>query len=463
MRKFLPLLAALIALPSFAAAQGAPISGEVTVAFGWVKKADGTKVNIAGKKLPFRATPIRTKNLTATNRELVQNGRELPALENPLKKLLSNVNTGSNPKEAADLIVYQADAGSNYGYVEFNPSSLDDINMISSGLNKPWSTMSFGMNYGSSSFSSFIIRWRCFKTNIDNPAPANDFSGEFADFGVKWTSALAQGSYVVEINVAQASVSTDDSSIYVAQQFREPRPNGQAEDGEGPFEYGVIDTVFNAGFPPTTGSSLDQFWYDWDPAPDGKYENTEIDVFDGNVANHVLTIKVASSGSVVSLTAADARKGIGRFVSGSLLSVLTAGDNNEFKINEDYFVARTSPVGSIEVDFIQTAQTITGIRVNGTAGVTISGCDQWVDIYDFTESKWVQLASQPNIPNGSNTFNESYGGTVPLSHFTGVVNHPFFGPIPVIRARVRFKNTNFNVARNWQMKLDQLQCTVNTP
>ena len=464
MRKLLPILAALLALPGLAAAEPGPITGEVTVAFGWVKKADGTKVNIAGKKFPYRAYPISTRKLDPTHPNVIKRQRSSQS-RSSFKDFLEgnkNVGFGAYAPDSADQIVYQADAGTGYGYVEDNPSSLDDINLTSAAAGKPWRTLAFGMQYHNSSFSPFIIRWRCYGTNTDNPPGQTDFADEFADFGVRWDVNLAAGGFFTEIDISQAAVSTSDSSIYIAQQFRDPHPTGPfgIEDGEGAFKLGQVDTIFNAFAPPTTGTSADQFWYDWDPAPDGLYENTEIDIFEGNVANHLLTLKVAASGSTSSLTPIDVRMGIGRNPSGNLQSIVS-NDGNTFNVNPSHTVSRNSPVGSIEADFWQLATGVNGIRISGKAGVNISGCNQSIDIYNFANNSWVHL-NTASIPNGFNTFNEAYGGTIPIGNFIGSVNHPFFGNVNVIRARVRFINTTDLVPRNWEMKLDQLQCTVTT-
>ncbi|MFM9874533.1 MAG: hypothetical protein ACKVQS_13840 [Fimbriimonadaceae bacterium] len=415
-------------------------------------------------RLPFTARRIQKSILNdPQNQSNIQSNQFLP-FPSPFQTINEALSSRDGAKNSADLVIYNANAGIGYSTFPGVPSSLDDVNILSAGLGKPWTSLTFGFHYGSPTFSKFLVRWRMYESNIDNPAGQNDFSGEFADFGGYIVGPYAEGDWVAEVNVVPAAVSTTDSSIFIAQQFRVPHLVGfpPAEDGEGEFD-GVVDCVYNNAAEPSTGSSLNQFWYDWDPIPDGKYENTEIDQFETGFANHVLTIKVAATGAVSNLTAIDARMGIGRFVSGNLISVLTAGDNNEFKINESYLGGRTSPVGAIEVDFLQSLTNITGIRISGTAGVSILGCDQWIDIYNFTTNSWVQLASKPGIPLGSNTFNEAYGGTVPISQFVGTVTHPFFGNIPVIRARVRFKNTVFTVPRNWQMKLDQLSCAVTTP
>lgn len=468
MRKLLPILAALLVLPGLAAAEPVPITGEVTVAFGWVKNADGTKTNLAGKKLPFKAYPISTKRLEAV-RTARKSAKRAPLFA-PAK--LSDFIRGNSAKpgeapipmmDSADTTVYEANAGTGYGYVENNPSSLDDINLISAAAGKPWSTMTFGMQYNLPTFSDFIIRWRCYETNIDNPPGQTDFSGEFADFGVRWNVSLGQGAHLVEINVAQAAVSTSDSSIFVAQQFRAPHPFGPGgtEDGEGTFKYGEVETVFNAFAPPTIGTSLDQFWYDWDPFPDGNYENSEIDLFEGNVANHVLTIKVASSGTVNQISPVNARMSIGTNPVGTLASVVS-NDGTYFKVNADNSGARGFPVGGVEVDFWQLAPgTVTGIRLSGVAGTTIASADQGIDLYDFTNNTWVQV-NVKTVGSGFNFFNEAYGGTVPYSHFVGVTNHPFFGNIPTVRARVRFLNNVYDIPRSWEMRLDHLQCSVTT-
>lgn len=458
MRKQLTLLAALMLLPGFASAASEPFSGEINLEFGFVKNSKGEKVSVKGKTLRFTAVPIFARQMQPQRASVNWFGHLMneKSSESRAKNFGSPSATGA---KSSNTVVYQANAGAGYGYIENNPSSLDDVVMIGSAAGKPWDTISFGVNYIPQSTPT-LVRWRCYETNTDNPAPQTDFAGEFADFGGFISLPSTGGQFLLEVDISTAGVSTNDTTIYVAQQFRFPSTNPLGEDGEGAFKLGEVDTVFNAAAPPTVGSSLDQFWFDFDPVPDGAYENTEIDVFEGSLANHLLTIKVNDSGVTQKLTALNAQMGIGRFVSGNFISVLNGGDNNLFRLNQAYNVSRSSPVGEVIVDFLNPFTNISAISFRGIAGATIADVIQGIDIYDFVNNRWVQVYQDNLGPLGLKPFTQAYGGTVDRSNFTGPIDFGIFGTQPGIRAKVRWRNTTFNVSRSWQMQLDLIECNV---
>lgn len=466
MRKFLPILAALLALPGLASAVPGEIRGELK-AFGWVKRPDGTRISLDGMKFPFVAKPIKTVQLSDRSTNPNSAGEALrQRLLGPLGNPGGNgVNRSGGKSGGPDALqtVYMANAGAGYGVIEANPSSLDDVTMTSAGLGKVWQQLTFGFQYSTGGFTPFICRWRCFGSNVENPTPQNDFADEFADFGVKWDVTIPAGSaFVVTIDIHQAVVISNDTTMFIAEQFREPHLVGfpPHEDGEGEFRTGNVDVVFNAGGEPSVGLSDNTFFYDWDPL-DGKYENTEIDQVDTGKSDLVLGIEINTSGTLNDLTALNLTKEAGRQPVGNLLSVLNANDNNVYDILPDYTGGRTSPVGSIIVDFLQPFPTYTGIRAIGRVGSDVSGVDFAVDLWDFVDNKWIQLTTGP-LPQGYLSFSEGYGGTVAMSHFTGIINFPLFGPNPGMRARVRYKNTSDTLPRNWHMLTDQIKLSVFT-
>jgi hypothetical protein len=461
MRHYLPLLAAFAVLPGLANAEPGPITGELEIAFGWSKDANGDKVNLKGRKIQYRAWPVSAKNLTPVKASANWFGNLLKSSEKRQPKF--NPPAPLNGPDSNNY-VYFADAGAGYGYIESNPSSLDDVVLTSGAIGKPWTQFRFGFNYVPTTFSQFVMRWRIWQNNVDNPAPQNDFSGEIADFGVIWNQSVPSGAHIFEINVIAAAISTTDTSLYIAHQYRNRSNNPLGEDGEGSFKTGEVDALFNAAAPPSVGFSEDQFWYDFDPVPDGIYENTEIDIFEGARADLLGGIQVSQSGTVQEITALNAFMGNGRFVSGNLLSILNAGDNNLFRMNEAYNVARDTSVGEVIVDFFNPVTNVNGIRIAGTGGTTINNTIRRIHLYNFNTNTWV-LLNQIQVPTlGLFQFNETYGGPVSqIPNFIGTVNHPILGPIPAIRARVGWQNTTFNNDRSWQMQLDLLECFVTTP
>ncbi|ARU41149.1 hypothetical protein CCB80_08365 [Armatimonadetes bacterium Uphvl-Ar1] len=459
MRHYLPLLAAFAVLPGLANAEPGPISGEMTIAYGWSKDANGNKVDLKGRKVKYRGWPVQASPIVPTKasfnwlgRMLKKSSREKPSFSPP-----QSVQESNN-------YVYFADAGAGWGYVEGNPSSLDDVVMTSAGIGKPWTQLRFGFNYVPTSFERWLFRIRVWGTNQDNPAPQNDFVSEYADFGLYWTASVPSGQHIFEIDITAAAVATTDTSLYIAYQARTPAASPILEDGEGAFKFGEVDFLFNAAAPPSIGSSEDQFWYDWDPVPDGRYENTEIDVFEGSRADHVGGIQVSATGAVQELTSISAVMGNGRFVSGNLLSILNGGDSNLFRMNEAYNVARDTSVGEVIVDFFNPVSNINSIRINGIGGTTINSTIRRIHLFNFATNTWV-LMNQANTPTpGLLSFSESYGGPASsIPNFIGTVNNPLFGPVPAIRARVGWQNTTFNNDRSWQMQLDLLECFVTTP
>lgn len=466
MRKFLPLLAALLALPGLASATPGEIRGELE-AFGWVKRSDGTKFYVDGMKFPFVAIPVKTRKLSSqTFNPFAQGEAVMQQLRGPFGTVGRNSGTNSGGKSGGPetlQTVYMAKFGSGYGIIEGNPSSLDDVTMSSAGLGKVWQNLTFGFQYNNPSFTDFICRWRCYGSNTENPPPQNDFTDEFADFGVRWNVSVAAGSaYIVTIDVHQAVAISNDTTMFIAEQYREPHIVGfpPHEDGEGDFKTGDVDVVFNAGGEPTVGSSDNTFYYDWDPL-DGNYENTEIEQVDTGKSDLCLGIEINTSGVLNDLTALNLTKEFGRSPTGNLLSILNANDNNVYSILADYTGGRTSPTGSIIVDFLQPFPTYNGIRAIGRVGTDVLGVDFGIDLWDFVNNKWVPLANG-TLPQGYLSFSEGYGGTIPMTNFTGMVNFPIFGPNPGIRARVRFKNTINTLPRNWYMYTDQIKISVLT-
>jgi len=453
MRKLFPLLALVCLVPGLANASPEPVaSGYLEVAHGWVKRPDGSLVSIKGMMLPFKAWPISAKTLKPTKFNLNPISALAYYLENPVPSKNLRIkprSSGGGPE--ADQVIYQADAGAGYGVAPDNPSSLDDIT-LSGGLNKPWQSLKFGFSTSLGNNPRFLIRWRIWQSNLDNPAPQNDFTGEIADFGVIWNVAIPGNQVVVEIGIAQASVSTSDSTLFIAQQFREVSnpPTPLQLQGEGDFMLGSVDTVFNGGAPPTVGSSDGtQFWYDWDPFPDGNYENSEIDTFEGAEANHVLGITVAGSGSVITFPMSTITPTIGLNPQGNVISTFQAFDNNEFKVEPNHTGARLDPIASIELSGFAAFGTVTGIRVSGVTTTTLGGLQRKVEMKNATNNTWVTLSDQV-VGVGSSSFSESYGGTVPISQFLSGGNATF---------RIRWYTTSPNIPRAWTMGIDQFSAT----
>ncbi len=443
MLKLASLLAMACLAGSAAFAQPGSTHGVIELTHGWVKGADGTKISVKGLKLPCIIHPIYADNLTpasASPKTLSQ------ALDQALQPRRYPAQMGPE----ADSVIYQADAGLGYGYIEGNPSSLDDITIAGSGLGKPWTKLKFGFNTSLGLNPRFLVRWRIFGTNTDFPAPQNDFTDEIADFGGVFQSPIPSTQVVVEVDITQAGVLSTDDTLFIAQQFREfsNPPTPQQLLGEGEFMYGAVDTVFNAFAPPTVGSSDGTiFWYDWDPFPDGNYENTEIDTFENAQANHVLGITVNASGSSQSFNPISAEASYGWNPTGNFLSTWIAGDGDVFAVLPRFDYGRMDPNGAIDVE-VPAPATFTAFRAEGLAGIEVPQMNQKVQAFHAATGTWVTLA-ESTVGLGVNSFNGAYGGTLPLAGFKQANGR--------IKFRVRWDSPPNDTGRSFKMYIDMFR------
>lgn len=456
MRKFLLPLALCLLTAGFASASPTEVKGNLTVAFGWVKRADGTRVSVAGLSLPYVARKIEATKLDfvpgAGNQTARRKNSLRPVgLRDVVQRSLGSGGQGGSGSGSggpeADTTIYNSNFFA-YGFAEDNPSSLDDIVLSAAGQNKLWKHFSFGFNYGFANFSNFLIRWRIWQTNVDKPAGQNDFDNEFADFGVIWDQPVSQGAWYVTIDIQQAGVLTNDLSIYLAQQFRTTQLNG-----EGPFIYG-IDTIFNnTTNPPSVGSSEDQFWYDWDPVADGIYENTEIDIFEGSRADHAHQI-VSDTATITNTLLPN--------LATATISVIVAGDNNSLqfvadgdvlKMNPFWGGARTSPIAQFVTEANCPTATPLSLKYEIVASATTGPMNVAVELYNYAFNLWVPVG---NFTVGTTPVyhSEPYGGVLPLSGFVSTTTPR------KVRARVSYKNVSPAVPRTFTMDCDLFNWVV---
>lgn len=456
MRKLLPLAALMCLLPGLASAAPQPVSsGYLEVAHGWVKRPDGSLVSIKGMMVPYKVWPISAKKIDVKLARRSTVGALKFHLENPR----FTPSTKGSPKSAgpeADLVIYNADIGipDQYGAVPDNPSSLDDIT-LSGGLGKPWQSMKFGFSTTLGLNPRFLIRWKIWETNVDNGVGLDDFNTLLADFGVIWNVAIPNDQVIVEIGIAQAGMSTSDSTLFMAQQFREVSnpPTPIQLQGEGEFLYGSVDTVFNNNAPPSVGSSDGAvWWYDWnDGNPDGVYENTEMDIVDTGLSNHVLGIKVAGTGSVFSFPISSITPIIGLNPTGNFISTFQSFDNNQYLIKPFHGGARLDPIARVEMKAFAAFGNVIGIRASGLTTSTLGGLTRVVEMKRVTNNSWVTLSSQV-VGQGASNFSESYGGVVPMSEFIGGGEVTF---------RISWFVSGTNTSRTWDMGIDMFSVTYN--
>jgi hypothetical protein len=288
----------LCALGAAAGAQPVAHHGVVEVAFGYVRDADGTVRSLKGLKLPYYAEPIQAAPVGSTR---------------PVPEVWT---------DRSSTTVYNADSGTGYGIVDgADPSSLDDL-VLAGGVGVPWKHLTFGVDIGAQ--RNFLIRWIVYDTYVQGLGPGVSAFTQSAvwDFGVIYP-ATAPGTYKITIDVAAAGIAVPTSTIYMAQQFRAPNPNGQ-----GAFDT-AMKTVYNSSGPVSVGTSQNNFWYDHDPL-DGIYDETETDWFgEQSFANHLRAITVA--GTQDNLVPATATVEQGLLVGGDLID-LWYSDNQFYSV-----------------------------------------------------------------------------------------------------------------------------------
>lgn len=425
----------------------AELHGTVTVAFGKVRQTDGTWKDISGMKLPVTIRPIKASRIDRVH-EITFEDRFPNRITNPLNDLFQTIATGSGPE--ADFDIYKSDDGVNYGFAEQNPSSLDGLTISNSGVDKPWKTLGFAFNYGRPQYRDFLIRWRIYEINTENPPGQSDFTQEFADFGVIWNIPIS-GSNYVEIDVQQAQVNAPSTSMYMAQQFRD---TSDLINGNGPFEFGV-DTVFSPVNPPSIGSSEEHFWYDGGGlSPDGIYENSEVDVFENLLANHTYRIVVSDSSSVQNALPIIVNTVQGYYVDGDFTSLWFI-DNSDYTLNPNYNVDRTTFPSIVEITAQGPAGPILGLRAIGRTRTSINDVDQKIEFWDYVNREWV-LVHQSIIGTPFQVFDALYGGTVPLNNFKEAGTNR-------LKARIHFRNRTDNIGRSWTADIDQFIWRVTTP
>jgi len=419
--------------------------GYLQVAHGWVKNSEGKRVSIKGMVFPYRIEPITAENLSRRDPKDQFTGKLFERNNSRLNSKVQPRNGG--PED--DLTFYNSDAGIGYAYIELNPSSLDDITISSSGLNKPWQKFTFGFNYGYPSFSNFLIRWRIWEDRIDNPAPQNDFSNEIADFGVIWNQSVTPGTYKVEIMITQAGVTTDDTTLFVAQQFRD----ASNLQGEGDFEYG-IDTVFNNAAVPSVGSSENQFWYDWDPVADGAYEETELDILETGQSNHLWVIKSSTTANSTQVFPILVNVTQGTQTAGNVFSLWFPFDNDQIRVDPYYLGARNDPNQRVVVEGLLPGTDITSIRLVVTSSAGEPQVQQKLFLWNYSGNAWVPIDTRL-IGTTPVLTDVTYGGTIPITNFAGPGN----------RLRMMLESTKTNVSSDspWDLRVDQVSWYVTRP
>lgn len=416
---------------------GEVFHGEMELAFGKVRQADGSYKDVKGLKIPYTAERIDAVKISPMeaykkvyNFPLVSAGRTgSPYISNFAK---GGFNRGGGPYGPDALQkCYQNDTnGGMYAILDpaewENPSSLDDATMLPIGVNKPWKQLTMGYHWDGSNSNRIIIRWRIWTNNVDMPEGQNDFTNEVGDFGGYFTAPQA-GTYKVVFGVAQAGMTSPSETVYWATQFRTDLPTG-----EGPFRTDYRCVYSNAA-PPQVGTSLNQFWFDWD-FQDGIYENTEIDMLSDGFSNMLYAVDIDSTSSTYVAYPNSVTATKGRVVSGDNLSMWYDYDNDSLKYGEPRVDRLANPVAEIEIKSRLNSSSISSLAIQTScAGTSLDSSGTYrVSLYRYGGASpgWVDIGTPQPLTLAFQPVQFIYGGTIPLGEFMNATRD--------VRARIRF-------------------------
>jgi len=459
MNRLILLLGVLTALAcnSLAADRRNVVSGTMTVAFGWVKDANGVKHSVKGLKLPYTAERITARKLSShpipgvPSKQVIppNKGLSLVGAASPVgtSNVLYAYNVGSLlsalPTYFAQT-VYLADTNNNdYGVIETDdPSSLDDMSM-QNGSGLPWQNLTFGMDM-SAFVSSFWVEWRCWTAYVTGRGHNNQaFDNEFAFFGGPLSSNPGVGTWKITVNVASAGVVAPTDNIYVAQQFREPNLVG-----EGPF-ITELKNVYNPAAPPTIGASENFFWYDWDDL-NGVYAEDEIDTFgEGTYAN--LLFGLTTNGTVDNLNPFAYTIKVGSYVSGELIDTWFS-DNTRLVGSAAWNTQRGVDPYQIEFDGLAASANVTSLRISMEGSGSIAGGTVRVLLFNYLTNTFDLVDTQ------------SVSSTDTLSEVTITSNPAKYVNSTNRRMKAKVSvNPPANGSRNWNFRIDKLGWTITRP
>lgn len=417
MRKFLSLL--LLATVSLAAA--AEIHhGEMEMAFGWVRMPDGSRKDVTGMRIPFTAERIQAKVVSAV--DLLKRPSQFPGVTASRvgAPVISQIARGdfSSFRFGPEALqkVYQNDSGGLYAILdpaEFeDPSSLDDCTMLPLGVGKAWKQLTMGYHWDGTNSSRIIIRWRIWDNNVEMPEGTNDFTGEFGDFGGYYTPGGA-GTWKVTFDIAIIGCTAPDATYYMATQFRTDNPTG-----EGPFRMDYRNVYSNLA-PPQTGSSLNQWWFDWENGADGIYENTEIDMLSDGFSNMLYAIEVDTNSQQLFAYPNSIVATKGTVKSGDNLSLWYDYDNDAVRYAEPRVNRLANPVAEIEVKSRLASSSISSLSLRTSARCIRLGAFYTIQIYRYGGGTpgWVNLGGNNTLTTVFQPLQYTYAGTIPLNQF----------------------------------------------
>lgn len=364
-------------------------------------------------------------------------------------------NRGAGDAELpADTTVYSNDRGTNYFYTPEMASALDDVRIIPAGNNQKWRLLTLGVNTTRTS-GRVMLRlrtWRNFVSGLG--AGVNAFTTELWDYGIGIETSQFPGPGAYKYTLPLYTNSLIDMRVpneqcYFSQQWREYNIFG-----EGAFLVNQMSPIFSGDGGPTIGSSDDIFWYDWDPAPNGIYDETEQDYFGGapNEANFLLVATIGQSGTLETLRPTFYQWFRGVHVGGNVGS-LHFSDDNRLQGNRGVVAnAQEAPIQLVIESFASTTN-ITSMSLKVESMVTSTGLQQELQLFNFQTNQYVSIDTRAATLS-EQTINVSVPSN-PQQYVEPGSN--------TVRAKILYRKVGPTSAGNWGCRIDLANWEVIRP
>ncbi|MBS1721711.1 MAG: hypothetical protein JSS66_01760 [Armatimonadetes bacterium] len=406
--------------------------GQVEIAFFRVRNEAGQMVDLPTKGIVL---PVRMERINA--HPVGQGG---PA------------SFSSFFEEPLATKVYENHRGTNNFYDPGGPSALDDITILPSGNGQWWSDLTLGVATSIGNPSVKIMNrqlgWTTFTAG--RGAGVSAFSNLVFDVG--WVFQPGQfpvGNWEYTIPISQYWSQIPPSNmprvpqdlIYFAQEWR-----AYNIFGEGAFLTNQFSPIFSGGGPPTVGSSEDVYWNDWDPQPDGIFDETEQDYFGGSPteANFLMVLNTQQSGvqETVRPTSVTLFRGV---ANGGNVGSLHFVDQNYFKAKKGVTLNQSeAPIQMICEGFASTGN-LTAMVADVMSKVNTTGLTQIIEMYNFVSNQWVLVDQRAATTTDSRL---TVGAPGNAAQYVDTANGN------IVRMKISYKVTGPTTQTNWNCSVD---------
>jgi len=397
--------------------------GVFELAYGKVRMPNGKYRDVSGLKIPYQIERIYPGTKGTSGR-------------------------ARHPEAAT---AYRNDNGDPTYYVSglAMPSALDDVTLTSAGQGQPWTQVTVGIM--NTSMDRILLRWIAYDRYVSGlGAGVSAFYDVIADWGGFTVNQLGQnifpstGTWKITFDFSIVGIVVPDGECYFAAQFREP--------------FGVPDGPFRNDFFPvfsgggvSVGISDDLFWYDWDPEPNGVYEETEVDYFNGppNEANFLLQID--TGGTTTELFPFSYTIFAGRYVSGSFVD-LWFSDNSYLVVdafNED---ERPYPI-SVMFDSQSPTATPLSLTFKLESATIADGYEVVIMLFNYQDNRFDVVQR-----TGTSSIDREISVTIGSNPAKYV--HP---SSRAVRALVQYRESAVELAQLWWTKIDRATWLITRP